>query len=100
MKFSKARLATYWLIFLLGLLLVFAGACSTTPEAEAELVDKLWREQIDRENWELCVLAYSNSGRFMLFDHAHKDNESILEIRWDLGRNMCKSALGKHWIDY
>jgi hypothetical protein len=98
---SKARIATYSLILLMFLTIVIAGCASYLDRmTEEELWEKQWREQVDRENWELCQLAYHRAGVTMHFDHAHSDDEKPLLIRFDLSRHNCQSILREYWIDY
>jgi len=106
-------------IVILIFTLVFSG-CATIYEECDHLVDypeafeicqdevRMWRDGIDAENWEMCELAYRNSGvPTMHYDHTHDKFRGIMTessrkaaIRSDLLANRCRSSLKDWWIDY
>lgn len=68
---------------------------------------RAWRRGIDAENWDMCVLAYKNSGIPTIhYNHSHNGRSLMSEpskreaIRSDLIHNHCRTNLKDWWIEY
>jgi len=86
-----------------ALLLLFIVGCA--PLTELEVEERAWRAGINLQNWELCELAYRQSGKpTWHVGHSHKHPGSMAQRAWnvrdDLRVNFCKSILGKYWAEY
>lgn len=84
-----------WVQTILLALILLCGCAETLTKEEIE-----WRRGIDRENWALCQRVYKQAGEYLVFDHAHNDNEKTALLRSDLARNNCRMVLRDYWIKY
>ena len=70
---------------------------------ELEREEREWKRGIDRENWELCMQAYSGTATWHI-NHSHNTpttpSSEAAYIRSDLAVNRCQIILRDHWIDY
>jgi len=86
-------------------LLLFLTGC-VTQMTEVEREQRLWKLQIDRENWSLCQLAYKSQNVPMLHrDHTHIGGKTVgvtekTALRSDLQTNQCRRILGDYWATY
>ena len=81
------------------LLVAALGGCVTSSTSSKESVE--WERSIDRENYRLCVLAYSKSPAYMVHKgHTERDHKWPAYIKSDLAWNNCKQILREYWIQY
>ena len=80
---------------LILLLFILTGCATALTEDERQL-----QHAIDRENWELCQIAYRQSNEIMISYHDHKRGpHKNHEVRADLRDNSCRLVLGEtYWI--
>jgi len=94
--------------------LVALGGCQTIyPDCQDKPVDSLERQicqlevrqerrLIDKENWNLCQLAYrQNNVPVWHIDHSGEHRVyNPMHIKMDLKNNSCKVVLRDHWAPY
>jgi hypothetical protein len=83
--------------FVIGLIILASGCASTLTNEE-----RLWRESVDNENWELCQLVYRKHGQPTFSTHAHGVGKGHRpeDVRDDLRSNNCRMTLRSYWIEY
>lgn len=88
-------------LLIVALVVLGTTACTTQPLQEAELEAREYRRAIDRENWELCKLAYEQNGRPTWHkDHIEREHHRHWTVKSDLSVNNCRMILGDYWAEY
>lgn len=84
--------------YVIILLAFLIGACVGHVATE----ERDYRQQVDYENWKLCMMAYEQSGVVTLHvNHSQKQHKpGHWSIRTDLGTHSCRRVLGIYWTSY
>lgn len=105
----------FWCITLAIILFAFGGCATVFPECEdlengsskqkeCQVDTREWRNGIDKENYNNCVIAYSRSEKAWMIhrNHRHgpKDRVKSIDLRGDLADNGCQYFLREGWAEY